>query len=559
MKARHSGQRGRRAVAVTAWALAMAAVMAQDQGRSVQPQPAAAAVVPVQEQRLALVIGINAYQTAPLVNPVNDAKAIAQALRATGFKVTLRTDIGHRDFLLALRQFGDALRSGGVGVFYYAGHGMQIKGRNYLIPVDAVIEREDEVAYAAVDAQAVLDKMETAGNSTNLMILDACRNNPFARSFRSSSQGLAQMDAPVGTLVAFATAPGAVASDGQGSNGLYTQHLLRAMSKPGLKVEDVFKQTRSAVRAESQGKQIPWESTSLEGDFYFVPTLSVPATPASPPPLDTARAVEDAFWASVKDTRDPAELRAFLNRYPQGTNAALARERLAALQPPPARPQPAPPVAVAPASQPVTVALPAPSRPATARSNAQGYAVGDKWNYQVVDHYRKEVARNYSWQVNRLLPDGTWYSGATQFDEAGRPQKFPVADGRTRELVPYGVRWWPDMKIGDSRRMEYEVKTTGPDGTLLWVNRVKAQTKAVRRENVRVPAGSFDAVRVEVSGDTSAVGRQGYGSFSYVYWYAPELHTMISAELSSLWNGRRDEYERHELTSLRLVNHPDYR
>jgi len=240
------------------------------------------------EQRVALVIGNNAYKDAPLTNPVNDARAMADALRSAGFTVSLRTDISHRDVLVALREFGDALRRGGVGVFYFAGHGMQIKGRNYLIPAGATIEREDEVAYAAVDAQAVLDKMEAAGNATNLVILDACRNNPFARSFRSASQGLAQMEAPVGTLVAFATAPGSVASDGQGQNGLYTQHLLQALRKPGMKVEDVFKQTRAAVRRDSQGKQIPWESTSLEGDFYFT---------APPVPVSAERAVEDAFWA----------------------------------------------------------------------------------------------------------------------------------------------------------------------------------------------------------------------------------------------------------------------
>ena len=161
-----------------------------------------------QEQRLALVIGNAAYKEAPLLNPVNDARAMAAALKQAGFTVLLHTDVDHRGLLNAVREFGNRLKQGGVGVFYFAGHGMQIKGRNYLVPVAADIQREDEVAYAALDAQAVLDKMEAAGNGTNLMILDACRNNPFARSFRSSTQGLAQMDAPVGTLVAFATAPG---------------------------------------------------------------------------------------------------------------------------------------------------------------------------------------------------------------------------------------------------------------------------------------------------------------------------------------------------------------
>ena len=157
------------------------------------------------------------------------------------------------------------------GLFYYAGHGMQVKGKNFFLPVDADIQSEDEVPYRGIDANELLAKMESAKNRVNLVILDACRNNPFARSFRSSAQGLAQMDAPVGTLVAFATAPGSVAADGTGRNGLYTQHLLASLNQPGLKIEDVFKRVRVGVRQGSRGKQIPWENTSLEGDFYFKP------------------------------------------------------------------------------------------------------------------------------------------------------------------------------------------------------------------------------------------------------------------------------------------------
>ena len=194
--------------------------LTDDRNLSVQrvanPQPRISA------QRIALVIGNANYKDAPLTNPVNDARAISKALSDSGFTVILRENADQRVILGALREFGDKLRAGGTGLFYYAGHGMQIKGRNYLIPVGASIEREDEVAYSAVDAQAVLDKMEAAGNGANIMILDACRNNPFTRSTRSGQAGLAQMDAPVGTLVAFATSPGAVASDGAGITPVWT-------------------------------------------------------------------------------------------------------------------------------------------------------------------------------------------------------------------------------------------------------------------------------------------------------------------------------------------------
>ncbi len=311
-------------------------------------------------QRLALVIGNSAYKDAPLANPVNDARAIALALKESGFSVIVRENIDQRGMLAALREFGDRLRAGGTGLFYYAGHGMQIKGRNYLIPVGANIDREDEVAYSAVDAQAVLDKMEAAGNVANIMILDACRNNPFTRSMRSGQAGLAQMDAPVGTLVAYATSPGAVASDGTGANGLYTQHLLTAIRQPSSKVEDVFKQVRANVRRDSQGKQVPWESTSLEGDFYFTggPVILVVAPTVVLAPSQSAldAGVESALWDAVKGSSLPIEIRAYLNRYPSGRFAADATARLAQLQP-----------GVAPTLDKAPIPLPAPAMAAPAR------------------------------------------------------------------------------------------------------------------------------------------------------------------------------------------------
>jgi uncharacterized caspase-like protein len=156
-----------------------------------------------------------------------------------------------------------------VGLFYYAGHGLQVKGRNFLVPVNAEIDREDEIEFTTLDVNIVLAKMDSAKNALNIVILDACRNNPFARSFRSVSRGLAQMDAPTGTFIAFATAPGSVASDGTGQNGLYTEHLLREMQKPGVPIEQLFKQIRIGVMQDTNSQQIPWESSSMRGDFSF--------------------------------------------------------------------------------------------------------------------------------------------------------------------------------------------------------------------------------------------------------------------------------------------------
>lgn len=238
------------------------------------------------EHRVALVIGNGSYKSAPLLNPVNDARAMSEALRSVGFQVTLLEDATLREMAIAAREFGDALEKGDVALFFYAGHGMQIKGRNYLIPIGTDIQREDEVAFNAFDAGRMLEKMETARTRVNIVILDACRNNPFSRSFRSSSLGLAQMDAPVGSYLSFATAPSKLASDGKDGNGLYTQHLLSAMRTPGLTIEEVFKRVRIGVMIDSKGQQIPWDNSSLTGDFYFIPphSAATPTVLAGEPP-----------------------------------------------------------------------------------------------------------------------------------------------------------------------------------------------------------------------------------------------------------------------------------
>jgi hypothetical protein len=234
--------------------------------------------IKIKESRLALVIGNGDYKKALLKNPVNDAYDMAKALREMGFEVIHKENASQRSMENAIRYFGKRLRKGGVGLFYFAGHGIQVKGINYLIPVDASIESESDVKYECVDAGRVLGKMEDAGNHLNIVVLDACRDNPFERSFRSSSGGLARMDAPKGSLIAYATAPGSVAAEGIGRNGVYTKHLLKHMQIPGLAVEQVLKRTRIEVMNETGDKQVPWESSSLRGNFYFVHEGKITAT-----------------------------------------------------------------------------------------------------------------------------------------------------------------------------------------------------------------------------------------------------------------------------------------
>jgi len=241
------------------------------------------AVAPAEatEQRVALVIGNSAYKDSPLKNPVNDATDIAAVLKELGFKVVLRTNANYRQMKDAIREFGSQLEKGGVGLFYFAGHGLQFKGQNFLVPVGANIEREAHIEDDSVNAAFVLALMEEARNRVNIVILDACRNNPFVRGSRSASRGLAQMDAATGSLVAFATAPGSVAADGEGRNGIYTKHLLQQLRVPGVPVELMLKRVRNGVIEETKERQTPWESSSLRGsDFYFRP--GAPAASVAP-------------------------------------------------------------------------------------------------------------------------------------------------------------------------------------------------------------------------------------------------------------------------------------
>ncbi|MDP2809597.1 MAG: caspase family protein [Rhodocyclaceae bacterium] len=288
------------------------------------------------ERKVALVIGNAAYKGSPLVNPVNDARDISARLTKLGFDVILKTDVGQREMSRAVTQFGQRLKEGSTALVYYAGHGIQSRGRNFLVPVDAEIAQESSIRSEAIDMDQILEQLQPA--RVSVVILDACRNNPFERRFRSGAGGgLAQMDAPKGTLIAYATAPGKVALDGDGRNGLYTAELLKALNDPDRRVEDVFKQVRNNVARQTDDRQIPWESSSLTGDLYFArPTggataaAASAATAAVPSALTIAdpAAFELEFWRSVEKDGRPEDYRAYLDKYPNGQFAELARIHL---------------------------------------------------------------------------------------------------------------------------------------------------------------------------------------------------------------------------------------
>jgi uncharacterized protein (TIGR02145 family) len=239
-------------------------------------------------QKVALIIGNSQYKADPLPNPVNDAADMAGVLKKLGFEVILEKDADKNAMVGALRMFHKKLGAADIGLFYYAGHGMQIKGNNYLIPVRHAIAEEFEVESEAIGANRILSAMESAGNPLNIVILDACRNNPF-QSFRGAQKGLAEIKAPRGTIISYATSPGSLAEDGRGRNGTYTEALLKNFQVPGLDVQKMFNRTGLDVMKKTGGRQMPWVSTTPLPDFYLAggapeDRYLPPEQPQTPPP-----------------------------------------------------------------------------------------------------------------------------------------------------------------------------------------------------------------------------------------------------------------------------------
>jgi hypothetical protein len=280
------------------------------------------------DRRVALVVGNSDYlNVPPLANPVNDAGLMVDTLRALGFAIVggaPQLNLDESRFRQVVRDFGAQLRGADVGLFYYAGHGVQVRGANYLVPVGANPTKEADVDFQMIDANLVLRQMESAGTKLNFVILDACRNNPFGgRALRATDAGLAQMRAPEGTLISFATQPGNVAADGSDGHSPYTKALTQMMRKPGLDIFHTFNEVGLAVSLATGGSQQPWVSLSpIAGEFYFVAPSAAVGTAGAIGPSEAERA-----WINVKDSSSPAAFEAFIRRYSDSFYADLARAR----------------------------------------------------------------------------------------------------------------------------------------------------------------------------------------------------------------------------------------
>ena len=297
------------------------------------------------ERRVALVVGNSNYTNVPrLPNPRNDASDMIARLKAIGFDVIPGLDLDRNGFLNTLATFGRAAEGADVALFFYAGHGLQVNGQNYLVPTDAKVEYEAELDIALIPVPLVMQQL-ARGSRVNIVLLDACRDNPFAKDLsrtlgtRSSSalgRGLSRIQTASGTFIAFATQPDNVAQDGEGRNSPFTGAFLANMEKAGLSLSDLMIEVRNEVMRQTNGKQVPWDSSSLTGRFSFkvegAVTIAPQASPSQPSaPVSDPRAIELGVWNAIHESDDAAVFHRFLEDYPNSVFAPLARNRIAAL------------------------------------------------------------------------------------------------------------------------------------------------------------------------------------------------------------------------------------
>lgn len=440
--------------------------------------------------RVGLVIGNSRYPDNPLKNPSNDATSIAASITGLGFSVNLLIDAKLAELSQAVRAYAERLaKDKAVGFFYYAGHGVQLAWRNFLIPVDADIAKLDDIPSKAFELNALLSGLTKASNPMNIIVLDACRDNPFGTRVLAQQKGLSQFDAPPGSFLAYATSPGNTASDGSGNNGLFTENFLREMQNPVAKIEDVFKRVRLNVRLESKGAQVPWESTSLEDDFYFVPRGSKEIESKE---AREAKAVEEKkLWDEAAASADPKVTEAYIKRYPSGIYSELAQSRLDKL------------LSATGEKKVQTISSAANPFSKGSATGTGKYAVGDSFTYSVREPISGVVQRTFTEVVTSTSDFSTSFDeGVKVIDLTGNEIKSPDL----RFLSP--PQLFPAEYIV-GRKWKTQFGWLRGDGR---ASEMMCDFEVTERKIVTHPMGSFN---VFVVIGTGYVGGGGRASISY--------------------------------------------
>lgn len=444
--------------------------------------------------RVALVIGNAAYAGgAALANPGNDARAMTAAMKGLGFSVIDLHDAGKAQMTAAIARMRDELRGKrAIAVLYYAGHGVQHDWRNFMVPVDASLKEVDDIPAQSVELAQVLDAFRDAGTRLNVVVLDACRDNPFGVQ-HATTRGLAPLDAPTGTFVAFATTPGNVAEDGddRSGHGLYTQLLLNELARPASRLEDMFRRVKLQVRFKSKGRQVPSESSNLVEDFSFDKGFA-PADAESRDARLRRYGEEKAEWDRIRNSTSAEDFYAFLQRHPSGFITELAQFRYDQLQ------------------KPLLVAQARRDGTTTLVSGTNRYALGDEYTLQLTDLLTGLVRRE---------PHKVTYADDTRVEINGGQVVYDQMGGLVEDET--GVKDPPvlmvpaDIALGKQWRAVFQNHVQG------FSFRVLVDFRTVAFEDVQVAGKTIKAFRVEMEGFISSLSIRG------TLWIEPRTMRMV--------------------------------
>lgn len=449
------------------------------------------------DMRVALVIGNGAYPgDSALSNPGNDARAMADTLKGLGFSVIEIHDGKQAQMSQAILSVRERLKGKqGVGMLYYAGHGVQYDWRNFMVPVDARLKTESDILAQTVDISSVLDAFKAAGNRLSLVVLDACRDNPFDNKL--ATKGLAPVDAPPGTFMAFATAAGNVAQDGdeKSGNGLYTQFLLQELKKPTARLEDVFKRVKLQVRQKSEGRQIPSDSSNLDEEFSFDKGFAK-AIPEKEEMRLARYNAEKADWDRIKVSKNFSDFFDFLQRYPNGFISEIAQFRADQLQ------------------KPLLVVQGRRDGVTTLASGTNRYALGDEYTMIITDQLTK-VTRREAQRVTFANNDRVEINGGvTVYDQMGGLIKD---DSGVKDppmlLVP------ADIAPGKKWRSVFQNRIGQFDASVF------VDFTTVALEDLDIPGAKLKAFRVTMEGFATVGGRSG--RFTGSLWIEPGTMRLV--------------------------------